>query len=252
MKNRARNLEADQDEIARFARDSARWWDESGPFAPLHRLNPVRLGWIRDRIGAHFGLETAGRQPFKGLKILDAGCGGGLVCEPMARLGAAVTGIDADAQAIDIAMSHAAGAGLDIAYRVATTHDMAGKKGRTETFDVVLALEIIEHVSDQAAFVESCLGLCRPGGLAIFSTLNRTPKSFALGIVAAEYVLRWVPRGTHDWKKFVKPSELAAMIRDHGGSVDRLSGIIFNPLKNEFALHESDLDVNYILTASRR
>lgn len=236
----------DRKEIENFAKDSAHWWDEKGPFAPLHRLNPVRLAHIRAQIDAHFARDAKSLKPFAGLSILDAGCGGGLVCEPMARLGGAVTGVDADANAIAVARTHARQSGLSIDYRAGTTHDMK------EQFDVVLALEIAEHVPDLQAFVQSCVDLCKPDGLLIFSTLNRTPKSFALGIVAAEYILRWVPRGTHDWKKFIKPSELARALSHAGAAPGAAMGLVYDPLAAQaFRLSASDLSVNYFMSAVR-
>jgi 2-polyprenyl-6-hydroxyphenyl methylase/3-demethylubiquinone-9 3-methyltransferase len=184
-------------EIEHFSKDSARWWDESGPFKPLHALNPVRLGYIKEHICAHFSKESLSLTPFTGLKILDIGCGGGLVCEPLARLGATVSGADADQQAIDVAKEHAVQSGLEIEYLNKPAEEIKTK------FDVVLALEIIEHVEDPSAFVASVSNLVKANGLVIFSTLNRTAKSYALGILAAEYLLQWVPHGTHSWKKFV-------------------------------------------------
>jgi 2-polyprenyl-6-hydroxyphenyl methylase/3-demethylubiquinone-9 3-methyltransferase len=242
-------LKADPKEIENFAKDSSHWWDEKGPFAPLHRLNPVRLSYIRAQIDAHFGLDTKGLTPFKNLSIVDAGCGGGLVCEPMARLGATITGVDADENAIAVAAAHAEHSGLNITYHSGTTFDLVNEKKK---FDVVLALEIAEHVPDVDAFVKSCADLCKPGGLIIVSTLNRTPKSFALGIIAAEYILRWVPRGTHNWKKFIRPSEMAKALGRQGFVVKNMSGLVFDPLAaNDFRLSASDLDVNYFITAAR-
>jgi 2-polyprenyl-6-hydroxyphenyl methylase/3-demethylubiquinone-9 3-methyltransferase len=235
----------DKSEIDHFAKDSGKWWDESGPFKPLHRLNPVRLSYIRDRLCGRFGRDPNSLRSLDGLKILDAGCGGGLVCEPLARLGAKVTGIDADKNAIAVAQAHAKEQDLTIDYKATTTGELTGK------FDAVLALEIIEHVSNPEQFVRECVDLVKPGGLVIFSTLNRTPKSFALGIVAAEYLLGWVPRGTHSWKKFVRPSELASMLRAAGVTPIDQSGLIFNPRKNEFSLSKSDMDVNYLQTAEK-
>jgi 2-polyprenyl-6-hydroxyphenyl methylase/3-demethylubiquinone-9 3-methyltransferase len=203
------------------------------------------MRYIRDRLIAHFGLDADNLTPFKGLKILDVGCGGGLVCEPLTRLGADVTGIDADENAIGVAKRHALGSSLKIDYRSATAEELAEKK---RSYSVILALEIVEHVADRDFFVSTCADLCRPGGLIIFSTLNRTPKSFALGIVAAEHVLRWVPRGTHDWKKFVRPSELAASARDAGLREKDVSGYGYNPLAQSFELSERYVEVNYFMT----
>ncbi len=232
-------------EIENFSKDSSHWWDENGPFKPLHALNPVRLSYIKAQICEAFGRDTQSLKPFEGLSMIDVGCGGGLVCEPLARLGADVSGADADANAIAVAKDHAKDNGLKIDYQAKPAEEIK------KTFDVVMALEIIEHVADPAAFVKSIAALCKPGGLIIFSTLNRTPKSFALGIVAAEYILRWVPAGTHTWKKFVKPSELSRMAREAGLNAHNISGLIFNPLKNEFALSPKDIDVNYLLTATK-
>jgi 2-polyprenyl-6-hydroxyphenyl methylase/3-demethylubiquinone-9 3-methyltransferase len=232
-------------EIDHFSKDSARWWDENGPFRPLHRLGSLRMRYIRDRLIAHFGLDADNLTPFKGLKILDVGCGGGLVCEPLTRLGADVTGIDADENAIGVAKRHATGSSLKIDYRSATAEELAEKK---RSYSVILALEIVEHVADRDFFVQTCADLCRPGGLVIFSTLNRTPKSFALGIVAAEHVLRWVPRGTHDWKKFVRPSELAASARDAGLREKNVSGYGYNPLTQSFEFSDRYVAVNYFMT----
>ncbi|MGB4106876.1 MAG: bifunctional 2-polyprenyl-6-hydroxyphenol methylase/3-demethylubiquinol 3-O-methyltransferase UbiG [Alphaproteobacteria bacterium] len=230
-------------EVEKFSKDAPLWWDEKGPFAPLHRLNPARMGYIRAQIGAHYGLGETGLKPFKGLSMLDVGCGGGLVCEPLARLGAEVTGIDADPVAIETAKTHAAQSGLEIDYQNRAAENIK------EKYDVVLALEIIEHVEDPAAFVKTISKLVKPGGLVIFSTLNRTPKSFALGIVAAEYVMRIVPRGTHSWRRFVKPSELARHMRAAGMEPKNISGLVLSPLSGEFKISENDTGVNYFMTA---
>jgi len=232
-------------EIDHFSKDSKKWWEEGGPFAPLHRLNPVRMRHIRQQVGAHFGLDDHSLKPFTDLSILDAGCGGGLVCEPLTRLGGTVTGIDADSNAIAAAKAHAAQSALAIDYRVATTDDTRGQ------YDVVLALEIVEHVADVDLFVSQCVNLCRPGGLVIFSTLNRTAKSFALGIVAAEYILQWVPRGTHNWRKFLRPSELSRLLREKGAAVRDVTGLVFNPFTGEFGLSASDIDINYFIVAEK-
>lgn len=235
----------DAKEIENFAKDSSFWWDEKGPFAPLHRLNPVRLSYIKEQICAAYGCDPLSLKPYAGLSILDIGCGGGLVCEPMARLGADVTGIDADRNAINVAQVHADDMGLDIRYVGGAAEDLK------ETFDVVLALEIVEHVSDVDAFVQNCARLCKPGGIVIFSTLNRTAKSFILGKMAAEYILGWVPKGTHDWKKFLKPSELAQSIRNAGMDAQAIDGFYLDMLSGDFKRSPREIDVNYIITARR-
>ena len=240
-----RRSTVDPDEISHFAKDSGHWWDENGPFAPLHRLNPARMKYLRDAITTYYKCPADILQSLKGLKILDTGCGGGLVSEALARMGATVTGIDADAVAIDVAREHARLSGLKIDYRNQTSDTLE------DQFDVVLALEIVEHVASVDKFVDDCVNLCKSDGLIIFSTLNRTPKSFALGIVAAEYILRWVPTGTHNWKKFVKPSELASCLRRAGAQPQDIKGMRLHPLKNEFEIVDNDIDVNYFMTASK-
>lgn len=232
-------------EIEKFSKDASHWWDESGPFKPLHRLNPARMSYIRGQIGGHYGLGEIDLKPFKDLSILDVGCGGGLASEPLARLGGNVTGIDADPVAIEVAKSHAKFSGLNIAYENKAAEELKTK------FDVVLALEIIEHVNDPAAFVQTISKLVKPGGLVIFSTLNRTPKSFALGIVAAEYILGLVPRGTHQWKKFIRPSELAKFVRDSRLQPQNVTGLVFNPLNGEFELSRDNMAVNYFMVAKK-
>lgn len=233
----------DAREIQNFSKDAARWWDVHGPFAPLHKLNPTRLSYLRGQIDAHYGCDSKNLTPYKKLSILDIGCGGGLVCEPMARLGAAITGIDADATAIETAKHHAEQSGLKIDYRAITTADLKHE------FDVVFALEIIEHVANPTQFVKEVSALVKPGGLVIFSTLNRTAKSYALGIIAAEYIVRWVPAGTHNWKKFVKPSELARLARTAKLSPINIQGMVYQPLRKEFILSSNDTDVNYFMAA---
>ncbi len=233
-------------EIAQFDRLGQEWWDINGPMAPLHALNPIRVGYIKDRILAHYGRKD-GALPLKGIRIADIGCGGGLLAEALCALGAEVTGIDAGRKNIVIATAHAKTQKLNIDYRATTAEDVAATG---EVFDVVTALEIIEHVEDPELFVASCAKLVRQDGLLFFSTLNRTPKSFLLGIVAAEYVLRWLKPGTHTWKKFVKPSELSRMLRGANFKVTDISGLIYRPLDGSFALDTRDLDVNYILTST--
>ncbi len=235
----------DPDEIARFEATSEAWWDPQGSFRPLHRLNPVRIGYLRDRIAAHLGRDPRAARPLADLRIVDIGCGGGLVCEPLARLGARVTGIDASERNVAIAANHAGESGLAIDYRAATAETLADAWAR---FDVVLALEIVEHVADLDLFVEACCRLVAPDGLLIFSTLNRTAKSFALAIVGAEYLLRWLPRGTHDWRKFVRPSELAHVLARHGAKLEALTGLVYNPVSDRWRLAD-DLAVNYMAVA---
>ncbi len=235
-----------KEEIENFSKDAAHWGDKNGPFKPLHKLNPVRVKYIRDQVCDHFGLDQSGLRPFQKLNILDVGCGGGLLSEPMARLGANTTGLDADANAIAVAKEHAEKQNLSITYLNTSTDELAQKKKK---YDVVLALEILEHVDNPALFVEHCFRLCKKNGLVIFSTLNKTAKSYALGIVAAEYILGWVPRRTHDWHKFIKPSALSAAIRQAGGTPVALDGLIYNPLKDAFKMSATDLDVNYFIVA---
>ncbi len=225
------------EEIEKFTAIAAEWWDESGKFAPLHKINPTRVQYIRDVIYQHFDCDS-----LEGKKLIDIGCGGGLVSEPMARLGAKVTGIDGGEKNVKTAMAHAQAMQLKIDYRTTTAEALA-EKG--EQFDVVLALEIIEHVGDVALFLESVSKLVKPGGILIMSTLNRTMKSYALAIVGAEYVLRWLPRGTHDWKKFLTPAELIQPLQVHGLKHMESKGMVMNPLKWEWQMSDSDLEVNY-------
>lgn len=215
---------------------------------PLHRLNPVRLEYVRDRACAHFGRDAGARSSLKGVKVLDVGCGGGLLAEPLARLGASVTGIDASEETIAVAKQHAKAMRLNIDYRVSSVEELSRRKMR---YDLITALEVIEHVADVDLFLANMAALLKPGGLLIMSTLNRTPKSFLLGVVAAEYVLGWIPRGTHDWKKFIRPSELVKRLEESGLRANNLTGLIFNPLRGEFELRKDDLDVNYLVTASQ-
>ena len=240
LKNRMNTV--NEAEIQNFSKDSDHWWDEQGPFKPLHLLNPTRLSYFKTQICTHFNLDESTPKPYQDLDIIDVGCGGGLVCEPMARLGGTVTGIDADANAIDVATEHAKAMDLDISYQCKSSENM------TKQYDVVLALEIIEHVDNPELFVKSVINLCKLNGLVIFSTLNRTPKSYALGIIAAEHILRWVPQGTHNWKKFVKPSELSRMLRAHGATPSDICGMTYNPITKEFKLDKSRVDVNYFMS----
>ncbi len=242
----------DPDEVAKFAALAGEWWDPAGKFAPLHRLNPARLTFIRDRIAAHGGRDPLAERPLAGLRVLDIGCGGGLLCEPMARLGAAVTGIDAAENSVAVAAEHAAEAGLDIDYRHTTAEALAAETGAAETgagFDLVLNMEVVEHVADVAVFLRASAALVAANGAMVLATLNRTPKSFALAIVGAEYLLRWLPRGTHDWRRFLRPSELVAHLRAAGLETRELTGVTYNPLTGAWRLAPRDLDVNYMVFA---
>lgn len=243
----------DAGEIERFSRIAGEWWDENGKFAPLHRLNPARIGFIRDRVAAHYGREPLdlgpdGKGPLHSLSMVDIGCGGGLVCEPMARLGATITGIDASERNIGVARLHAERMGLSIDYYASTAEAL---RDQGKQYDVVLALEIVEHVADVDLFLACCADLVKPGGVLILSTLNRTTKAFALAIVGAEYVMRWLPRGTHDWRKFLKPSEVARGLRAAGLQVEELAGIVYSPITGRWRIDRHDLDVNYMLLAAR-
>ncbi len=238
----------DPEEIEKFRAMAADWWSPSGKFAPLHRFNPVRLTFIRDTAVAHFHLDGASRRPLEGLRLLDAGCGGGLVTEPMSRLGAHAVGVDAGDANIKAAMVHAEAARIDVDYRIGTVEGLiaAGEPA----FDIVLALEVVEHVSDPAQFLADCTKLLAPGGLMIVATLNRTAKAFALALVGAEHVLRWLPPGTHDWSKFVMPEEASAALAGAGLAVDAPIGVSFSPLSGRWTLGK-DTDVNYMLVARR-
>lgn len=236
----------DPAEIAKFQAMAAEWWNPEGKFKPLHMLNPCRLEYISSQIAAEFGRDLKAALPFAGLRILDIGCGGGLLSEPMARLGASVLGADAAERNIPVARLHAEQMGLTIDYRHCAAEDLAAQG---ETFDVILNMEVIEHVADPQGFLTTCQTMLRPGGLMICSTLNRNPKSFMMAIVGAEWVMRWLPKGTHDWAKFITPDELYAMIRQAGlDPVDR-KGFVFNPVAWSWSLSDRDLSVNYV-TAS--
>mgnify|MGYP003664464516 FL=1 len=237
----------DPDEVARFSAMADEWWDPAGKFRPLHKFNPIRLGYIRDRLCDRFGRDPRSLTPLDGLTLLDVGCGGGLISEPLARMGATVTGIDASERNIGTARAHAARSGVDVDYRCTTAEELA-RSG--ESFDIVVSLEVVEHVADVDLFLDSCTALIREGGAMTLATLNRTPKAFMFGIVGAEYVMRWLPRGTHDWKKFVRPSELARGLRRNGIDVADISGLSFNPLTDEWRV-SGDVSVNYILFATK-
>jgi 2-polyprenyl-6-hydroxyphenyl methylase/3-demethylubiquinone-9 3-methyltransferase len=248
MVNRqARTSTVDSAEIERFSRLASTWWDPRGPMAPLHKLNPVRLGYIRDKATAHFGRDPKKLDCLKGLRMLDIGCGAGILSEPLARLGATMVGADPSEENIAVASAHAEDNGVEVDYRATTAEALAAA---SEKFDVVLAMEVVEHVNDVGEFVATCASMVKPGGLMIAATLNRTLKSFALAIVGAEYVLRWLPRGTHQWDKFVKPVELERAIESTGLNVTGERGVIYNPLADRWQL-SSDMDVNYMLVAER-
>jgi 2-polyprenyl-6-hydroxyphenyl methylase/3-demethylubiquinone-9 3-methyltransferase len=234
-------------EIEKFSQIAATWWDETGAYKLLHQLNPVRLTFIRDTLLQHFSLGSKQSPPLQGLTILDIGCGGGLIDEPLTRLGATVTGIDASAESIAVANAHAATMGLTIDYNHTTAEALADTGKR---YDVVLALEIIEHVADVPDFLKACCTLVKPQGILILSTLNRTLKSLALAIVAAEYVLRWVPRGTHNWQQFLTPAEITNDLRPHGFIPQQVQGVIYSPWQGQWQL-ESKTTINYFLTAVR-
>ncbi|MGO4914570.1 bifunctional 2-polyprenyl-6-hydroxyphenol methylase/3-demethylubiquinol 3-O-methyltransferase UbiG [Pseudogemmobacter sp. W21_MBD1_M6] len=236
-------------EIAKFEAMAAEWWDPKGKFKPLHMLNPCRLDYITSQIAAEYNRDLTGDLPFKGLRILDIGCGGGLLSEPMARLGATVVGADAAERNIPVAQVHAAQQGLTIDYRHTTAEAMAAAG---EQFDVVLNMEVVEHVEGPLGYLTACQQLLVPGGLMVCSTINRNPKSFVMAIVGAEYVMRWLPKGTHEWNKFITPDELYSLIRNAGlEPVDR-KGFVFNPLGFTWSLSDRDLSVNYVTTSIKR
>lgn len=235
----------DPDEVARFSALADQWWDQTGPFKPLHRFNPVRLGFIRDQAAARFGRDVRGPRPFEGLKLLDIGCGGGLLCEPMARLGFAVTGVDASERNIGAAQAHAEAQGLQIDYRADTAEALLAQGAGP--FDLVLNMEVIEHVADPRAFLIDTANLVAPGGMMIVATLNRTLKSLALAKVGAEYVLRWVPAGTHDWSKFLTPDELRGFLEGQPFVVEGPFGVEYQPLQGVWR-ESPDASINYMMT----
>ncbi|MFC3070844.1 bifunctional 2-polyprenyl-6-hydroxyphenol methylase/3-demethylubiquinol 3-O-methyltransferase UbiG [Phenylobacterium soli] len=238
----------DPAEVERFSKIAAEWWDPRGKFAPLHKFNPVRLSFIRDQALYRFGRDPQARRPFEGLRLLDIGCGGGLLSEPMARLGFQVVGVDASARNIGTASTHAAEQGLEIDYRCSTAEDLLASG--EPAFDVILNMEVIEHVADPAEFVRTCARMLKPGGLMIVATLNRTLKAFALAKVGAEYVLRWLPAGTHTWNKFLKPDEIRDFLAGEPVVVDGPFGVAFEPLTGRWR-QSHDVDVNYMMTVVR-
>ena len=245
--NSAPDNTLDPQEIKRFSRIADEWWDPLGKFRPLHQLNPIRLTYIRDEICRHFGIEKHVPTPLKGLKVLDIGCGGGLLCEPMTRMGARVTGVDPAERTIKAARAHAASMGLDIDYRISRAEELV-KAG--ELFDVVVNMEVIEHVPDVLAFLNICSQLVRPGGQMLASTLNRTLKSYGLAIIGAEYIMRWLPTGTHQWQRFVTPDELKKAMLDADLTDIEQTGMSFNPLTGNWTLG-ADLEVNYLASAKK-
>lgn len=238
----------DPGEVEKFSALAEDWWNPEGQSRALHRMNPARIAFIRDRLCARFGRDPLAERPLQGLSLLDVGCGGGLATEPLARLGATVTGLDATPAAIGVARRHAAAQGLTIDYRQATAAELVAE-GRT--YDLVLSLETVEHVAEPAEFLGDCAKLVGDGGGFVLSTFNRTGKAFLLGIVAAEYLLRWAPRGTHEWRRFLKPSEVAAALRPHGLQVRDLQGLVYEPLGGTWQLSRRDLDVSYLLYAEK-
>jgi 2-polyprenyl-6-hydroxyphenyl methylase/3-demethylubiquinone-9 3-methyltransferase len=237
----------DTAEVARFSRLAADWWNPRGPMAALHKFNPLRLAYIRDQAVARFARDPKRLDCLKGLRILDIGCGGGILSEPLARIGAEVVGADPAANNIEVAKLHTAKTGVAVDYRCTTAEALADAG---EIFDIVLAMEVVEHVSDVALFVRRCAEMVKPGGMLVAATINRTLKSFALAIVGAEYVLRWVPRGTHQWDKFVTPNELETALEQSGLRVIDERGVIYNLLADRWQL-STDMDVNYLLTAEK-
>jgi 2-polyprenyl-6-hydroxyphenyl methylase/3-demethylubiquinone-9 3-methyltransferase len=236
-----------REEVERFAKLAGDWWDAKGPFKPLHRINPVRLTYIRDRLCKRFGRDPKTASSLSGLAILDIGCGGGLVSEPLARLGATVTGIDPAPENIEAAKAHAEGARLKIDYRAATVEEIAAGGA---SYDAVLLLEVVEHVPDVPGFLKLVAPLVKPDGVMVLSTLNRTFKAYALAIIGAEFILRWLPLGTHNWDRFVRPEELRAALSGAGLALTDLTGMVYNPLADEWSL-SPDTDVNYFATATR-
>ena len=237
----------DPSEVEKFSKLAAEWWNPKGKMGVLHKFNPVRLVWIKEQVCARFGLDPMQREPFKGLRFLDIGCGGGLLCEPMARLGATVVGVDPSEKNIRTAQVHADEVELAIDYRVGKAEDLA-EAG--ELFDVILNMEVIEHVGMPQFFVKSCCAMLKPEGLMFVATLNRTLKSFGLAIIGAEYILGWLPKGTHDWEKFIKPEELRDWLKNNGVTVKAETGVTYHPLAGEWR-KAKDMDVNYMVVGVR-
>lgn len=235
------------EEIAKFAAMAEEWWDPTGKFKPLHKFNPVRLGYIREKAIAHFGRDGSLRQPLEGLRVLDIGCGGGLLCEPLTRLGAKVTGIDAGERNIAIARLHAEQSMLEIDYRATTAETLAQAGDR---YDIVLNMEVVEHVDNVPLYMKSCADLVAPGGLLFTATINRTLRAYALAIIGAERVLRWLPKGTHDYAKFLTPEEISALVSRNGLTVVEKTGVVFHPLADEWR-RSRDTGINYMVLAEK-
>ncbi|HWU61623.1 MAG TPA: bifunctional 2-polyprenyl-6-hydroxyphenol methylase/3-demethylubiquinol 3-O-methyltransferase UbiG [Ensifer sp.] len=237
----------DQAEVDRFTAMAAEWWNPTGKFKPLHKFNPVRIRYIRDKAAAHFGRDANSHKPLEGLRVLDIGCGGGLLSEPMARMGATVIGADASERNIGIASTHAAQTGVTVDYRAVTAEQLAADG---ERFDIILNMEVVEHVSDVDFFITTCASMVKPGGMMFVATINRTMKAMALAIIGAEHVLRWLPKGTHQYEKLVRPEELEKPLNASGMQIDERTGVFFNPLMNQWNLSK-DMDVNYMMLATR-
>jgi 2-polyprenyl-6-hydroxyphenyl methylase/3-demethylubiquinone-9 3-methyltransferase len=235
------------DEVERFSALAAEWWNPNGKFRPLHKFNPVRLAYIRDNVATRFGRDPRAARPFEGLRILDIGCGGGLLCEPMARLGAEVVGADASATNIEVARLHAAESGVSVDYRATTAEDLADAG---ERFDVILNMEVVEQVSDVGLYIARCAEMVSPGGLMFVATINRTLKALGLAIIGAEYVLRWLPRGTHQYGRQVRPEELESALQQAGMSVFDRTGVVYHPLADRWE-RSRDMDVNYMMLAEK-
>lgn len=237
----------DQSEVDRFSAMAAEWWSPTGKFRPLHKFNPVRLKYIRDQVCAHFGRDPDTAKALEGLRVLDIGCGGGLLSEPVSRMGASVLGADASEMNIGIAKTHAEQTGATVDYRAVTAEELAAAG---EKFDIILNMEVVEHVSDVDFFLSTCASMVRPGGLMFIATINRTMKAAALAIVGAEYVLRWLPRGTHQYEKLVRPEEIEGRLSASGMQIKERTGVFFSPLSNQWNLSR-DMDVNYMMLAER-
>ncbi len=237
----------DPAEVEKFSKLAAEWWNPKGKMGVLHKFNPVRLAWIKEQVCARLGLDPMQREPFQGLRFLDIGCGGGLLCEPMARLGATVVGVDPSEKNIRTAQVHAYESGLRVDYREGKAEDLAEA---SEKFDVILNMEVIEHVGMPQFFVKSCCQMLKPGGLMFVATLNRTLKSFGLAIVGAEYVLGWLPKGTHEWEKFITPDELRGWLASNGVTVKAESGVSYHPIAGEWR-RAKDMDVNYMVVGEK-